>query len=97
MILDSEGDYCSCAKMTSTDYRHNHYVPEWYQRRFMLLGQTKYFRLDLRPDVVTSAGHKYTRDDLHEWSPERIMNTSSLLSLISTVFRCNNWFTIVMN
>lgn len=59
--------------MTSTDYRHNHYVPEWYQRRFMLSGQTKYHRLDLHPDVVTSpGGHKYMRHDLHEWSPEKI-------------------------
>jgi len=65
--------------MTSTDYRHNHYVPEWYQRRFLLPGQTKYFRLDLHPDVVTSpGGRKYTRHDVHEWSPTRIFAEDDL-------------------
>jgi hypothetical protein len=65
--------------MTSTDYRHNHYVSEWYQRRFMLPGQTKYFRLDLHPDVVTSPrGHKYTRHDVHEWSPAKIFAEDDL-------------------
>lgn len=65
---------------TSTgEYRHNHYVPEWYQRRFMLPGQSRYFRLDLKPDVVTSAGgHKYTRRDIHEWSPEKVFAEDDL-------------------
>ena len=30
----------------------HHYVPEWYQRRFMLDGQKAYFRLDLFPEVI---------------------------------------------
>ncbi|MFW1508622.1 DUF4238 domain-containing protein [Vibrio parahaemolyticus] len=34
-----------------TSYRH-HYVPEWYQRRFMLDGQKSYFRLDLSPEEI---------------------------------------------
>lgn len=33
--------------------RHNHYVPIWYQERFMLPDQDRYFRLDLKPEVVT--------------------------------------------
>lgn len=65
--------------MTSTDYRHNHYVSEWYQRRFMLPGQTRYFRLDLHPDVVTRpGGHKYARHNLHEWSPAKIFAENDL-------------------
>src|SRR5579863_8098272 len=60
------------------EYRHNHYVPEWYQRRFMEAGQTKYHRLDLKPDVVSNAGHKYTRHDLHHWSPEKIFAEDDL-------------------
>jgi len=65
--------------MTPTDYRHNHYVPEWYQRRFMLPRQSRYFRLDLHPDVVTSpGGHKYTRHDLHEWSPVKMFAEDDL-------------------
>lgn len=65
--------------MNSTDYRHNHYVPEWYQRRFMLSGQNKYFRLDLHPDeVISPGGHKYTRRDVHEWSPAQIFAEDDL-------------------
>lgn len=30
----------------------HHYVPEWYQRRFMLAGQKSYFRLDLEPEII---------------------------------------------
>jgi hypothetical protein len=45
----------------------------------MLAGQSRYFRLDLKPDVVTSAGgHKYTRHDIHEWSPEKIFAEDDL-------------------
>jgi hypothetical protein len=63
---------------SSGEYRHNHYVPEWYQRRFMFAGQTRYHRLDLKPEVMTSGGHKYTRNDLHHWSPETIFAEDDL-------------------
>lgn len=36
----------------------HHYVPEWYQRRFMLEGQTAYYRLDLSPESVTTPSGK---------------------------------------
>lgn len=32
-------------------YKH-HYVPEWYQKRFMLKDQTAYYRLDLFPEII---------------------------------------------
>src|ERR1041385_6809261 len=59
-------------------YGHNHYVPEWYQRRFMLPGQHRYYRLDLKPDVVVRDGHKYTRKDVHHWSPEHVFAAEDL-------------------
>jgi len=31
--------------VSNAGYRHNHYVPIWYQRRFMLPDQDRYFRL----------------------------------------------------
>jgi hypothetical protein len=61
-----------------SEYRHNHYVPIWYQQRFMLPGQHRYFRLDLKPEVVTSGKTKYSRHDVHEWSPERIFAQDDL-------------------
>lgn len=58
--------------MTPTrDFKHNHYVPEWYQRRFMLPGQGKYWYLDLKPEQVVQNGHRFTRRDLLHWGPGR--------------------------
>ncbi len=46
-----------------SDYIHNHYVPEWYQKRFMKPDQEKYFCLDLKPEIVIRDGHRYKRRD----------------------------------
>jgi hypothetical protein len=51
------------------EFHHNHFVPEWFQRRFMLPGQRKYWYLDLKPDVVENNGHRYTRKSLLHWGP----------------------------
>src|SRR6185437_16145666 len=51
----------------SNDFKHNHYVPEWYQRRFMRPDQGKYWYLDLRPEIVIKNGHRYPRKDLLNW------------------------------
>ncbi len=48
-------------------YKHNHYVPEWYQRRFMLPEQTNYYYLDLTPDTCTSNGHTWKSKELQHW------------------------------
>ncbi|WP_158913857.1 DUF4238 domain-containing protein [Caulobacter sp. S45] len=45
-------------------YKHNHYVPEWYQRRFMLPDQAKLQYLDLNPEVMTRNGHSWARRNL---------------------------------
>jgi len=36
-------------------FTNNHYVPQWYQRRFMQ-GNGKYHYLDLAPEVVVRDG-----------------------------------------
>ncbi len=61
-----------------TRYRHNHYVPIWYQRRFMHAGQDRYYRLDLKPDEVVRENVRYTRKALHHWSPELIFAQDDL-------------------
>jgi hypothetical protein len=53
----------------STEFHHNHYVPEWYQRHFMLPGQNKYWYLDLNPEPMERDGHKYTRKALRYLGP----------------------------
>ena len=41
------------------EFKHNHYVPEWYQKRFMQEGQTKYHYLDTKPQPMVNNGHRY--------------------------------------
>jgi hypothetical protein len=48
----------------------------------MLPGQHRYFRLDLKPEVVVSGKVKYTRHDIHEWSPERIFSQDDLYTTL---------------
>jgi hypothetical protein len=56
--------------MTSKgDFKHNHYVPEWYQRRFMLASQGTYWYLDLKPEQRVQNGHRFTRRALLSWGP----------------------------
>lgn len=49
----------------------HHYVAQWYQRRFLLPGQTKYHYLDLRPDTVVSGTKTYQRRPLLNWGPAK--------------------------
>jgi len=54
-----------------TDYKHNHYVPEWYQKRFLPDGQSQHYYLDLSPETHTRNGRTYSRNDLLRWGPRR--------------------------
>jgi hypothetical protein len=37
----------------SDEYRDHHYVPQWYQKRFMPQGEHEWFYLDLKPETFT--------------------------------------------
>jgi hypothetical protein len=54
----------------ATLYRNNHYVPVWYQKRFLRPGQRVYHYLDLKPDALVNAGHRYTRRALRPLGPD---------------------------
>lgn len=70
-------------------YRHNHYVPAWYQRRFLAPGQHELHYLDLKPEPYTKAGrtimpasywkrgtkHCFAQDDLYTTNFGGIENT----------------------
>jgi len=44
---------------TAPSYRHNHFVPEWYQRGFLLPGQGEHFVFDKDPDYwIEIPGHR---------------------------------------
>jgi len=55
-----------------TKYRNNHYVPIWYQERFIPSGakERKFFYLDLRPEEAVHGRHRYTRNSLLRWGPK---------------------------
>ena len=59
-------------------FRHNHYVPIWYQKRFMQPCQHRYYRLDLRPDEVRNGVIKFTRKAIHHWAPDRLFAQDDL-------------------
>ena len=58
----------------ATEYHYNHYVPVWYQKKFLPLDQSnrELFYLDLNPGSFTDPrgiSHKHT--GLHRWGPKR--------------------------
>jgi len=55
--------------MNKQQSRIHHYVPQWYQRRFLHPGQGKFYYLDLRPDNVSASVVKYQRKALLRWGP----------------------------
>ena len=53
------------------NYTRNHYVPQWYQYRFLpsQLAENKFFYLDLKPETISSQGHRYKRRAVVRWGP----------------------------
>lgn len=62
-------------------FRHNHYVPKWYQKRFLLPGQHKYWYLDLSPEAVKSGNRLYTRNAVLNWGPDRCFAQDDLYTI----------------
>lgn len=55
-----------------TGFTRNHYVPQWYQYRFIppARKENKFHYLDLKPESrVSPGGHGYTRKALLRWGP----------------------------
>jgi hypothetical protein len=51
--------------------RRNHYVPIWYQKRFLPSGQDSFFYLDLYPEKKMLAdGRVITMKNLYRWGPK---------------------------
>lgn len=56
-----------------TKYRVNHYVPIWFQERFIpnSARERKFHYLDLKPDTLESNGRRYRRNALLRWGPPK--------------------------
>jgi len=48
-------------KMSSQQSHAHHYVPRWYQKRFLKTGQFKYFYLHRKPETVVHGGVKHQK------------------------------------
>lgn len=59
--------------------RRHHYVPEWYQRRFIPKGDTSYYRLDLHPEIVrTPRGDIIRKSELLRKGPTKFFHQIDL-------------------
>lgn len=74
-----------------TKYRDNHYVPIWFQERFIpnSMPERKFHYLDLKPQTRVSNGRQYKRNNLLRWGPSKCfcqydLYTTNFGSQIST-------------
>jgi hypothetical protein len=65
---------------TQRIYKENHYVTQWYQRRFLpSTGEQKFRYLDLRPQTFVDAkGIKRQKKNLQRWGPDRCFKQTDL-------------------
>jgi Protein of unknown function (DUF4238) len=59
----------------------HHYVPQWYQKRFMRAGQFEYYYLDLQPDVIEHGGQRHQMRALRRWGTGRSFCKDDLYTL----------------
>ena len=71
-MIKSFGHWRRLTNMTddAQNYRRNHYVPIWYQKKFLLPGQSKMWRLDLSPATKSSVGHTWQTPNVSQKSPK---------------------------
>jgi hypothetical protein len=72
--------------MNREQSRNHHYVPQWYQKRFLHPNQFTFHYLDLHPETRTSNGRKYVRRAVLPWGPDRCFCKDDLYTL-----RAQNW------
>jgi Protein of unknown function (DUF4238) len=59
----------------------HHYVPQWYQRRFLEKGKCTYFYLDLHPETVVHGGVKHQKRALFFRGPKTCFYRDDLYTL----------------
>ncbi len=67
--------------MSPSQSHNHHYVPQWYQRRFLLPGQDKLFYLDLKPETVIGDGFSYTKRALKQAAPVKCFCIDDLYAM----------------
>ena len=66
--------------MATAAYRENHYVAQWYQRRFLpAVGEKKFYYLDLKPDQFRDPiGVLRQKTALNRWGTDRCFKQTDL-------------------
>jgi hypothetical protein len=59
----------------------HHYVPEWYQRRFLPPRTNKYYYLDLQPETIVQHGHVHQRRAIRHLGPDSCFYKNDLYAL----------------
>jgi len=68
--------------MTAQVSHEHHYVPEWYQKRFLIGGATELHRLALKPVRIQAPnGHSYYEKNYLRRPPSRLFRTKDLYLL----------------
>lgn len=63
--------------------RLNHYVPVWYQKRFLPAGVSTLFYLDFHPEKkLLSNGRIVTLKDCHRWGPKNCFKAKDLYTTL---------------
>lgn len=65
-------------------FTRNHYVPEWFQYRFIppACKEKKFYYLDLKPETRVSKGHRYSRSAMLRWGPPRCFCRDDLYTTV---------------
>lgn len=55
------------------DFTRNHYVPQWYQHRFIppARKESNFYYLDLKPETIVSNGYRYARKAMRRFGPKK--------------------------
>ena len=69
------------SRMNAQQSHAHHYVPQWYQKRFLTPGQTKFFYLDMQPETVVRDGVSHARRAVLRWGPARCFYKDDLYTL----------------
>jgi Protein of unknown function (DUF4238) len=59
----------------------HHYVPRWYQKRFLKPGQSEYFYLLLKPEIVVHKGIKHQKRSVFRRGPASCFYENDLYAL----------------
>jgi len=63
-----------------TESTKHHYVPRWYQRRFLPEGETRFYYLNRRPYQTVNGRHVPMRD-IERWGPAKCFQEANLYSV----------------